>query len=250
MTYGIVIPARMQSNRLPGKPLINLCGKPMIQRTWERCVEVVPKDRVVVATDSEDVARCVNKFGGQCLLTPSECLTGTDRVAAANTQLDYDTVINVQGDEPLIDPSDVQKIIDEALLRPSAVINAYTEIEDLSQLKSLTIPKVVFSQSGSLLYASRLPIPGTKTGNSIWGYRQVCIYSFPRDSLIEFAKRASKTPLEESEDIELLRFIELDVKVHMLRVGAANVAVDVPEDVVRVEELIAKIEAGVASRNK
>lgn len=240
MTYGIVIPARMQSTRLPGKPLINLRGKPMIQRTWERCVEVVAKDRVVVATDSEAIASVVEKFGGQCVLTPVECLTGTDRVAAANTQLNYDTVINVQGDEPLVDPSDIQKMIDEAVLRPSEVINAYTEIENLSQLKSPNIPKVVFSQSGSLLYASRLPIPGAKTGNSMWGYRQVCIYSFPRDSLVEFEKRASKTPLEEMEDIELLRFIELDVRVHMLRVSSANVAVDVPEDVVKVEELIAK----------
>ena len=229
-SFAVVIPARYESSRFPGKPLVDLCGKPMIQHVWERCCQAVGSTLVYVATDDERIQHVVHKFGGQVVMTSSECLTGTDRLAEANLQLDCDFIVNVQGDEPLINPADINSVI-EAFLRTGNVTNAMCPITSEQEFRSLTVPKVTFSQSRKLLYMSRAGIPLTKSGDFKFGYKQVCIYAFSKDQLAFFYKNKVKTPHEEVEDIEILRFLESDYCVDMVEVEAGSLAVDRPEDI-------------------
>jgi len=190
---GIVIPARYQSSRLPGKPLIDLHGKSMIMRTWERCVEALPSDKVFVATDSERIKKHCIGFGAQVIMTSDSCLTGTDRLVEANENLDLDLVINVQGDEPIIDPTEILEVIDFAIKNPGSVVNAVAAIHDKNEYLSRSIPKVAMSVSKKLLYMSRSPIPGSKSQNFEFAYKQICIYGFPKEALKVFKAHPKKT---------------------------------------------------------
>ncbi|MFH4893837.1 3-deoxy-manno-octulosonate cytidylyltransferase [Vibrio diabolicus] len=236
-TFAVVIPARYESSRFPGKPLVDICGKPMIQHVWERCCLAVGQEKVYVATDAPCIQSAVESFGGQVVMTSSECLTGTDRLAEANLQLDCDFIINVQGDEPLINPDDINTVID-AFLKTGNVTNAMCAITSEQEFRSFTVPKVTFSQSGKLLYMSRAAIPQTKTGEYQFGYKQVCIYAFSKEQLAFFYSNKVKTRHEQVEDIEILRFLESDYVVDMVEVKAGSLAVDVPEDVGKVTEVI------------
>ncbi len=235
INYAVIIPARYASSRLPGKPLVLLDGVPMIVRTWQRCVQACPAERVYVATDDARIRDTCKDWGIQVLMTSSECLTGTDRVAECAQQLDADVFINVQGDEPLLNPDDL-RIMSTAVSRfPEEVLNGYCSIDDVEQFFSASTPKVAVRPDGRLLYMSRAPIPGNKQGDFVLGYRQVCIYAFPRAALRAFAAAPSKTVFEAIEDIEILRFLELGWEVRMLEMSRESIAVDNPEDVERVE---------------
>lgn len=238
MKYAVVIPARYQSSRFPGKPLVDLLGKPMIQHVWERCCKAVGKDLVYIATDSAVIADAVADFGGQVVMTSESCLTGTDRLAEANISLDCDFLVNVQGDEPLINPEDILKIIDVYKKNPNKIVNAMAAIESEEEYLSLTVPKVVASKSNNLLYMSRSAIPGNKVGKFVFGFKQICIYAFSRENLIFFASAKTKSPLENEEDIEILRFLENDIPVKMVEVDNGSIAIDTPEDVEKYYELI------------
>jgi len=238
MRFAVVIPARYQSSRFPGKPLVDLCGKPMIVRVWERCVAAVPAADVYVATDDERIrAACVAQ-GIQVVMTPDDCLTGTDRVYWASRQIDADVLINVQGDEPLLDAGDILAVIEAARRHPGEVINAMCPIAEERDFRSTTVPKVVARPDGRLLYMSRAAIPTDKTHAFRTAQKQVCIYAFSRDSLAAFTSIKAKTPLEQIEDIEILRFLELGYEVRMIAVSDSSVAVDTPEDAERVRTLI------------
>lgn len=234
MKYAVVIPARYQSSRFPGKPLIDILGKSMIQRVWERCCIAVGQDKVYIATDSDKIQSAATEFGAQVIMTSSYCLTGTDRLAEANKQLDCEFVINVQGDEPLIEPNDIISVIKEYQQRPETVVNAMCPITAEDEFRSFTVPKVVTSQSGNLLYMSRSPIPVSKTNSFSFGFKQVCIYAFSKAHLTFFASHQQKTAIEEVEDIEILRFLENDIPVQMIKVASSSIAVDVPLDVDKV----------------
>ena len=238
INYAVIIPARYESSRLPGKPLILLDGVPMIVRTWQRCVLACPAERVYVATDDERIRTVCNDWGIRVLMTSSSCLTGTDRVAECAAQLDADVFINVQGDEPLLNPNDLLEINAAASRFPADVLNGYCEIEGAGQFFSSSTPKVVLRPDGRLLYMSRAPIPGNKNKTFAKGLRQVCIYSFPRVALEAFAASPEKTPLEAIEDIEILRFLELGWEVRMLEMSQESIAVDNPQDVDRAERAI------------
>lgn len=236
--YAVVIPARYQSSRLPGKPLVDLCGKPMIQHVWEKCCQAVGVEKVYVATDNNKIESVVKAFGGQVIMTSSDCLTGTDRLAEANKVLDFDFIINVQGDEPLINPGDINAVIEEYLSGDGSVVNAMCPIKSEQEFNSLTVPKVVTSPSNNLLYMSRAGIPLSKNGEFKFGFKQVCIYGFSREHLEFFYESKQKTPLEEVEDIEILRFIESGYPVQMVNVDSGSIAVDVPEDAERVRIIL------------
>lgn len=240
MKYAVVIPARYQSSRFPGKPLVDLLGKPMIQHVWERCCEAVGKDLVYVATDSELIRDKAKSFGAQVVMTSTQCMTGTDRLAEANEQLNCEFLINVQGDEPLVNPHDIQSVIDAYTDNPETVINAMCSLKDKFEYLSLTVPKVVTSISGNLLYMSRSPIPGNKKNTFIHGYKQICIYAFSAAHLKFFVSIKSKTTLEEIEDIEILRFLENDIPVQMVEVNQGSVAIDTPDDVQKVLDIMEK----------
>lgn len=242
-SFVIVIPARLQSTRLPEKPLIDLNGKSMIQRTYAQCKKAVDEDKIFVATDSKKIFEHCAELNMNVLMTSENCLTGTDRVAEVAQQIEVDYYLNVQGDEPLFNPEDIRKTI--ALLdnHDGEIINGYTAIRREEDYRSASVPKVVVRPDGRLLYMSRSPIPGNKKGNFVQAHRQICIYAFPKKALQEFAAQKEKTPLESQEDIEILRFLELGYEVRMVALSDDSIAVDHPEDAERVREVLKRIES-------
>ncbi|MCK5696962.1 MAG: 3-deoxy-manno-octulosonate cytidylyltransferase [Gammaproteobacteria bacterium] len=238
--YAVLIPARYQSSRFPGKPLVDICGQPMIKHVWQRCCQAVGSEKVFIATDNDAIASVVTTFGGQVIMTSSDCLTGTDRLAEANQQLNCDFIINVQGDEPLINPEDIRSVIKEYLSNPEQVVNAMCKINSQEDFHSLNVPKVVCDTHSSLLYMSRAGVPLAKNGDFIAAYKQVCIYAFSKAHLELFYASNQKTPLEAIEDIEILRFLEQGIGVKMVEVAQGSLAVDVPSDV---EKIVKKMTA-------
>jgi 3-deoxy-manno-octulosonate cytidylyltransferase (CMP-KDO synthetase) len=206
----------------------------MIQHVWRRCCSAVDISLVYIATDSDKIREVAEGFGAQVIMTSSTCLTGTDRLAQANKQLNCDFIINVQGDEPLINPEDIKTVINEYEKAPNTVINAMCRLKDEQEFRSFTVPKVVASRSGNLLYMSRSPIPVTKSNQFHSGYKQVCIYAFSKEHLQFFASHQEKTQIEAIEDIEILRFLENDIPVKMIEVESSSIAVDVPGDIKKV----------------
>lgn len=238
MKIVVVIPARLKSTRLPEKPLVNIEGKSMIKRTYERTIQAWPEEDVYVATDHEKIYTHCKEEGINVLMTSDQCLTGTDRVAEVADQIDADYYVNVQGDEPLIDPQDIKDVISSIDSYSGEIINGYTAINDKELYESVSIPKVVFRPDGRLLYMSRSKIPGNKADEFIKSWRQVCIYAFPKEALKAFANATSKTELEELEDIEILRFLEMGYEVRMVKLSDTSVAVDNPEDVEKVVNIL------------
>jgi len=235
----IIIPARFRSSRFEGKPLTPLLGRPMIARVWDRCCGALPPEKVYVATDDDRIADACRAEGIQVVMTPDDCLTGTDRIQAAAREITADIYINVQGDEPMLRPGDITRVIEAAENAPGEIINAMCPIETEEDFRSTTVPKVAARPDGRLMYMSRAPIPTDKSHGFRGAMKQVCIYAFPPAALDAFASRKTKTPLEEIEDIEILRFLELGFEVRMIEVSGASIAVDVPEDVARVEAALA-----------
>lgn len=238
----VVIPARMKSTRLPGKPLVDILGKSLIQRTYEQCIQAIPKERVYVATDDDLIKTHCEERGMQVVMTSSACLTGTDRVAEVAQQLEADYYINVQGDEPLINPQDIIEVERSIEKYGGEVINGFAPIEDEESYRSLSIPKVVCRPDGRLMYMSRSSIPGNKKNDFIKAWKQVCVYAFPKKALMDFASRKVKTELEEMEDLEILRFLEMGYEVRMISLSKDSIAVDNPEDVEKVEKILKKKE--------
>lgn len=234
MNYAIIIPARYESSRLPGKPLIDLDGIPMLVRTYRQCAKACPAEKIYVATDDPRIKAVCDAYGIQSLRTSSDCLTGTDRVAECAKKLDYDIFINVQGDEPVFNPDDISRLIDAIYQYPGEVLNGVCEIHDESQFRSTSTPKAVMRNDGRLLYMSRAAIPTSKKNEFTKAWRQVCAYAFPRAALEAFIAQPAKTPLELIEDIEILRFLELGFEVRMITLSEDSIAVDVPEDVPKV----------------
>lgn len=241
MNFVVIIPARYQSSRLPGKPLIQLCGVPMVVRTYKQCLKAVPAEKIYVATDDGRIADVCKQNDIQILKTSSNCLTGTDRVAEAASQVGADVYINVQGDEPVFNPADLTALVHYARHHPNEVLNGYCPITDEVQFRSSSIPKVVFRPDGRLLYMSRAAIPTNKSHDFNKAYRQVCVYAFPSAALQAFTATTSKTPLEDIEDIEILRFLELGWEVRMVSMSTESIAVDTQEDVAKAEARIAEL---------
>lgn len=240
-TYVVVIPARLASTRLHNKPLIDILGKSLLERTWGQVVKAVDSSKVFVLTDDELILKHCQERGMQVVLTSSKCLTGTDRVAEFASKTDFDYYVNVQGDEPIINPDDIVKVIENIHTCQDEIINGYASIDSIDDYNSLTIPKVVFRPDGRLLYMSRTPIPGNKQGDFVKAWRQICIYAFPKESLQVFSSSKQKTVLEKEEDIEILRFLELGYEVKMIPLSKDSIAVDTPEDVDKVIKYLKKI---------
>jgi 3-deoxy-manno-octulosonate cytidylyltransferase (CMP-KDO synthetase) len=233
----IIIPARYNSSRLQGKPLLDICGQSMISRTFERCCLALNKENVYVATDDKKIFNHCQKASINVIMTPVSCKTGTDRVYEASKKIKADIYINVQGDEPIISPDDIKTIIHASQSHPDRVINAMCPINEID-FNNPSIPKVVVRQDNRLLYMSRNGVPVTKSLSFVNGKRQVCIYALPKRSLIAFSKEKSKTPLENIEDIEILRFLEIGYDVHMVNVSKSSFSIDVEEDLEKVRNIL------------
>lgn len=238
MKYIVVIPARYKSTRFPGKPLTDINGKSMLLRTYEQCAKAVDSSLIYVATEDQRIVDHCNSFGIQVLMTSDNCLTGTDRIAEVTDLIEADYYINVQGDEPVINPDDITQVIALLDQHSGEILNGYCAIDTEKQYRSVSVPKVVFRPDGRLLYMSRSAIPGNKAGDFVKAWRQVCIYAFPFDALKAFAAADGKTTLEAEEDIEILRFLELGYEVRMLPLSSNSIAVDNPEDL---DEVLARL---------
>lgn len=238
----VIIPARYASSRYHGKPLVRLLDKPMILWVAELSAKAVGQDKVYIATDDRRIAQAVEQSGYQAIMTSDKALTGTDRLAEAAEIIDADIYLNVQGDEPLVDPADIIKIRDAKLEHMDEVINGFCWISDGEQPENRNIPKVVTNEINQLVYMSRLALPGFKEAKCAPDRykKQVCIYAFTHDELAGFRKFGRKSKLEKSEDIEILRFLELNKRIRMVETQPGSLAVDTPEDVPNVEAALAR----------
>lgn len=236
----VLIPARFGSSRYPGKPLVNLLGKPMILWVAELSEKAVGKNNVYVATEDSRIAEVVQAAGYQAVMTTDDALTGTDRLAQAAEQIEADIYINVQGDEPLVDPLDIIKIRDEKEKTPEYIINGFSWVSEGEDPHSVNIPKVITTENNEMIYMSRVALPGYKDEKyAPKRYKkQVCIYAFTKQELLDFKAFGRKSELEYSEDIEILRFLELGRKIRMVETKPGSLAVDIPEDVEKVEKAL------------
>lgn len=240
MKMAVVIPARYNSSRFPGKPLVPLLGKPMILWVAALSAQAVGREAVFVATDDKRIARVVETAGFSAVITSDQALTGTDRLADAAAQIQADIYLNVQGDEPLLNPEDIIKILEAKHQYPNEIINGYCCIGANEDPASINIPKVIFTEDGRMVYMSRRPLPGYKDAKNAPAayYKQVCIYAFSRDDLRRYAAFGRKSALEQSEDIEILRFLEWGATIRMVKTSSGSLAVDIPEDVAAVEAVL------------
>lgn len=232
-----IIPARLKSSRFPGKPLAKICDKEMIIHVCERVASAVGKEHTIVATDSLKILSVVEKCGFIGVMTKANHLTGTDRIYEVAQKIKADIYINIQGDEPLVDPLAIEKIINEKKIYPDLIVNGMSKLSYDDDVQSNAIPKLVFDESHNLIYMSRAVIPGSKNVINSY-YKQVCIYAFSYEELELFNKFGRKSMIESIEDIEILRFIDLNKKVRMVEVDSNSIAVDYPEDIEKVEKIM------------
>lgn len=232
-----VIPARYASTRLPGKPLADICGKPMICRVWERARRAEKPERVIVATDDQRIYDAVRKDGGEAMLTRADHPTGTDRLAeVAQAHGAVDLIVNVQGDEPLIEPSVIDELIalfdaDENLQMATVM----TRMEDEEEQKNPNNVKVVVDKLGYALYFSRSLLPYPRAAAAPV-YKHIGIYAYRRDFLLHYA-RLAPTPLEKAESLEQLRALENGYGIRVLETASRFIGVDTPEDLALVNRL-------------
>ena len=236
--YLIIIPARYDSKRLPGKPLLDINGIPMIVRTYNQCRKAVAASKIIVATDDKRIQKICSKNEINSIITSKKCLTGTDRIAEVAKKIKKSFYINVQGDEPICNPKDIKKIVIFAKKNPNLIVNGYTKIKSKEMFYSPNVPKVVFDKKERLLYMSRAAIPSNKNFFFVKSWRQVCIYSFPYKSLKIFTSVKKKTTLESIEDLESNRFLELGYQIKMIKMSNKSIPVDTKEDLVKVRKLV------------
>lgn len=245
----VAIPARWGSTRLPGKPLAELAGRPMIEHVYRRARAARGPAQVVVLTDDQRIADAVEAFGGTVLMTPQDCASGTDRIAwAARVWPRARAVINVQGDEPLIDPAVIEAVAARLADGAEEMVTVATPARP-GELDDPNAVKVVVARDGRALYFSRARIPyhrdpGTTPPPAV--KKHLGIYGYRRDVLLSLAA-APRTALEISEALEQLRALELGISIRVLDVASAEPGVDTAHDLARAAARLADLEATTGS---
>lgn len=241
MKTAVIIPSRYASARFPGKPLALLKGKPLILHVIERVKKCKRADLAAVATDDKRIFDTVKSFGCEVFMTPASCKSGTDRLAfAAQRHLkDYDIFVNVQGDEPLMDPALADLIIDSLKKNKKLeCVTAAVRVMQKEDIKDPNIVKVVFDKDGYALYFSRSPVPYDRNDSkSVKYYKHMGIYGYKRDFLISFSKSKSSM-LEKAEMLEQLRILENGKKIKVIISGKDSLGVDTPEDALKAERFL------------
>jgi 3-deoxy-manno-octulosonate cytidylyltransferase (CMP-KDO synthetase) len=254
-----VIPARYASTRLPGKPLAEIAGRPMIEHVYRRAAEARGIDAVIVATDDDRIAEAVQRFGGVARMTDSAHRTGTDRLAEIARALPCEVVLNVQGDLPLVEPGMIEQLAQaltaDAAVRMATVCQRLTEPNEYD---NPNVVKVVFDGRGHALYFSRSPIPYFRDGGTAARippdqptgggrlrrngrvFKHIGMYGYRRDLLLELA-RLPQTPLEQAESLEQLRALEHGIRIRVVETQHESIEVDTPEDLERVRRLVAAL---------
>lgn len=239
-----LIPARMNSSRFPGKPLKNILGKPMIQRVYENVKKSKLLSKVVIATCDNEILRFCKKIDANVIMTSKKHTRASDRCEEAlrklekKTKISYDIIVMVQGDEPMIN----EKMISEALQpviknKNVNVTNLWSRIKNQKEFVDPNCIKVLCDKNNNAIYFSRLPIPGEKYMNNLKTGKQVCVIVFRKAYLYKFVK-LKESPLEISESIDMLRFIENDIDVKMIRTKHLSFAVDNKKDLRKVSDLL------------
>jgi len=231
-----IIPARYGSTRLPGKPLADLQGKTLIERVWRQASRAKTLSRLLVATDDRRIAEAVAAFGGEAVMTPATCASGTDRLAVVAKKIPCDVVINIQGDEPFLSPAVIDRLAEPFLKDEQlqmATLSAPLPPEDVPNPNSV---KVVCDAAGNALYFSRAGIPYVRDGLKP-GLKPPCrlhlgMYAYRRSFLLQYA-RWPRTPLERLEQLEQLRALERGVKIRVVPVLRPTLSIDTPEDLER-----------------
>ena len=236
----IIIPARWESTRFPGKPLHPLAGKPLIQHVWESCTKVRAADRIIIATDDMRIAEASFEFGAEVAMTSPKCPSGTDRIASVAKHLSgFSLIVNVQGDEPFLDPRLVERLITSLRADRKADMATAACPLDLAELDNPNCVKVVTDLDGNALYFSRSPVPADRDGDIRPArFRHLGIYAYRRKFLLDFVKW-KQTPLEKSEKLEQLRALEHGATIRVLTTRATGPGVDTPEDAVLAEKVLA-----------
>lgn len=237
MKIACIIPSRYASTRLPGKPLRMIAGETLVHRVYERAALAKLPDIVIVATDNEKIESEVKSFGGRVMMTSPDHLTGTDRLAEVAASLpDYDIVVNVQGDEPFINPDVIDSLAkmlaerDDLDMTTAAAPLKEDEYDDPSAVK------VVVNQKGEALYFSRSLIPYPRNEFSVPPLKHVGIYAYRRDFLLAYAGM-KQTPLEKTESLEQLRALEMGYKIGVIRIDSEDIGIDTEEDLKKANRL-------------
>ncbi|MBW8000482.1 MAG: 3-deoxy-manno-octulosonate cytidylyltransferase [Planctomycetes bacterium] len=235
-----IIPARYKSSRFPGKPLAKILGKPMIYHVYEAAQKCSLLDEVIVATDDDSIYDACTELSINSILTSEDHRTGTDRVSEVAQRTSGDIYVNVQGDEPLIDPKGIDKVISEIANSPEeAVVNAFSMIDNMSDLLNKNVVKVITSRDDYALAYSRSAIPYPQDPNSIYK-RQIGLYAIRRDAILKFSS-LPRGYIELAENVEMFRYLENGYKIKMVEVSDdGSIPVDVPDDIQRVESLMKK----------
>lgn len=237
-----VIPARYKSSRFPGKPLADICGKPMIWWVYQQCLKVDDFDEVYVATDDQEIFNACKKNDIEVIMTSAEHPTGTDRIGEVARKIPADLIVNIQGDEPLIEPEVIRAAITPFYKdKDLQVTNLMTKITDPVEVVNCTVPKVIANKEGVGIYLTRSTAPYPKGSISYDYYKQVCVYGFKPQALeffCEYGLKYGKAKIEAIEDIEILRFIENGYKVQYIEVDSDTVAVDTPNDLEKVRGIV------------
>lgn len=233
-----VIPARFKSSRFEGKPLADICGKPMIWWVYQQAIKVKEFEAVYVATEDERIKNTCEKLGVNVIMTSDEHQTGTDRIGEVARKIKADLYVNIQGDEPMIEPETIVEAIkpfyDNEELQVS---NLMTVIKDPVDVVNFTVPKVITNKDGIGIYLTRSAAPYPKGSIDYFYYKQVCVYGFTPEAL-EFYCNNPRGKVESIEDIEILRFIESGYKVQFIEVDSDTVAVDTPNDLEKVRKIM------------
>ncbi len=232
-----IIPARYKSTRYEGKPLADICGKPMIWWTYQQAKKTIGLDEVYVATDSEIIEKVCKEHDVNVIMTSDQNKTPTDRIYEVSTKFDADFYISINGDEPLIDPKTIESVIPNEKKQNEYVANIITTIKDPVEVIDFTNLKVVTNDIGRGIYISRSPIPYPK-GSMYCEYKKhVGVYAFNKKAL-EFYHNTKRGTLETIEDIDLLRFIENQIDIDFIDVDCKTLSVDTPKDLKRVIDII------------
>ncbi len=235
-----IIPARWDSTRFPGKPLASILGRPLLHWVVEKVAESRVVSRIIVATDDERIRDCAEDVGAECFMTRSDHASGTDRVAEVAEQLEADAVINIQGDEPMMDPKLIDRLgsvlIDEYM--EWDMVTAATPIENESDINDGNVVKVVFGERGRALYFSRATIPHNRDGSADARYWQhLGIYGYTADFLKRFVAEPP-CEIENIEKLEQLRALNIGCRMKVVETDNTSVGVDVPADIAKVEAIL------------
>jgi len=233
MSAVVIIPARWDSSRFPGKPLYEIAGKPLLRHVWERCCRARKIDTTVIATDDMRIAEAAFVWGAEVALTSAKHQSGTDRIAeVAKRSKKFSIIVNVQGDEPLVNPRLIDRFVETLWTNPDVgIVTAAHRFSDARDALSPHQVKVVIDRAGNALYFSRAPIPGSRNteGSHSLFLRHQGIYGFRRATLLQFVQWKPR-PLERCESLEQLRALENGVRVHVLVTKHGSPGVDTPAD--------------------